>query len=203
MKFSTLTARCLAAAVALCGASVFAAPITFIYSGFGSGSLGGSAFAASAFTITALGDTTNKASCGGNCDFIDHDSASITIAGLGTFGFNTATRTFFRDDEDIAGFSRAGSGGLDLFYSPQTAALDGWDLVSSIGPISGNGQLLQWSSTFGDVLTTGGTLFFDDGRNDSTFQAITGATTVPEPTSMALAGLALLGCYAASRRRAA
>jgi PEP-CTERM motif len=203
MKFSALAARCLAAAVAFCSASVFAAPITFIYTGFGSGTLDGTSFAGNAFTITALGNTTNKASCGSNCEYIDHDSASITITGLGTFSFSTATRTFFADDADIAGFSRAGSGGLDLFYSPQTPVLDGWDLASSIGPIAGTSQLLQWASGFGDVVTSGGNLVFNTGVNDSTFQAITDGTTVPEPTSLALVGLALLGCHAASRRRAA
>jgi PEP-CTERM motif len=200
MKLSALTARCLAAAAAFCSASVFAAPITFIYTGFGAGSLAGNNFNASAFTITAIGDTTNKASCGSLCEYIEHDSASITVTGLGTFSFSTATRTFFSDDSDTAGLSRAGLNGLDLFYSPQSALLDGWDLASSIGPISGVSQLLQWAN-FDDVVTSGGTLVFETSTNDSSFQAIVDPGTVPEPTSAALVGLALLGCYAASRRR--
>jgi PEP-CTERM motif len=203
MSTSTVIARALAAAAVFCSATTFANPITFIYTGFGSGTLAGNAFASSSFTITAVGDTANKASCGGTCDYIDHDSVSITITGLGTFSFSTGTRTFFEDAADIAGFSRAGASGLDLFYSPQTAVLNGWDLTSSIGPISGVSQLLQWAPGFGSMETSGGTLVFTTGTNDSTFQAIADPGTVPEPTSLALAGLALLGCVAASRRRGA
>ena len=203
MSLFTFVARGMAAAAMFCSATAFAAPITFIYSGFGSGSLAGTAFGGTDFTISAVGDTSNKVSCGGACASIAHNSASITIAGVGTFDFTTGTRTFFSDGANIAGFSRSGVPALDLLNTTPPPLLDGWDMVSSIGPVSMVSSLLQWDSPFPSVFTNGGQLIFTDGRNDSTFQAIVGPGVVPEPASLALASLALLGCVAASRRRGA
>jgi hypothetical protein len=134
------------------------------------------------------------------CDLQFH-RPSINILGVGVFNFVTATRTFFVDGAfDLVGFSRAGVAGLDLYNGPNSAALDGWNMQTSIGPVAGTGNLLQWSG-FGNVNTSGGLLVFDNGRNDGTFQAITG-NEVPEPGSVSLVALTLLACAAVSRRRA-
>ena len=163
----------------------FASPITLSFSSTGTGSVGATNFTDAAFTITALGDTANVASCGGACLYLDHSSASIDIDGVGLFSFVTATRTF--DNAGLAGFSRAGIGGADLIYSVSSVSLNGWAINTSIGPITGVGSLLQWSIS--PVVTSGGTLVFDGGHPTVTFQA----STVPEPASlgMVLGGLAL------------
>lgn len=166
-------------AALLAAGSAFAVPITYVHTGSGSGTLGDHHFgdlAPVAFTINALGDTANVQSCGGGCLYNDNTSASITISGLGTFDFITPTRYF--SNVGVVGFSRADSGGLDLFDGPADPV--GWDMVSSKGPIAGTGTLLQWSLP--PVDTSGGVLVFMDGNSDSTFQA----AVVPEPSTVAL-----------------
>lgn len=180
----------------ICTVNANAAPITYIHTGSGSGTLNGVAFGASAplnFTITAVGDTNNVSSCGGYCLYNDNISASIYIETLGSFDFTTATRFFMNS---IVGFSRAGSNGADLFNGP---TLVSWDMTSSIGPVSGTASLLQWGNS--NIDTTGGVLFFNDQSNiASTFSATVAA--VPEPSSYALllAGIGLVG-FAASRKK--
>ena len=172
-----------------------AAIITYKHEGTGAGSIGGTAFSASAFTITATADTANIQSCGGVCLSNDHLSATITIDGVGTFTFSTGTRTFFNND-NVVGFSRASTGGADLFNGPTSALLSGWNMATSIGPIQGTGSLLQWSNT-PVINTDGGVLNF----TSSTGPAIFTATVVPEPSTYLLMGLGLLGLGFMSRKR--
>lgn len=185
-----------AAAMLAMGSAAQAVEIHYTHTGFGSGTLGGTSFGAAApaaFTITAVGDTANVTSCGGTCLYNDNLSASISIAGVGSFDFITGTRFF--SSGSVVGFSRAGVAGLDLFNGPALAA---WDMASSVGPIGGTGQLLQWWSSVVD--TTGGVLEFGDGYSDATFSATVGA--VPEPSTVLLMGAGLFGLLAWSRRSA-
>ena len=69
----------------LVAASAQATPITYVHTGAGSGTLAGQSFGALAplaFTITAVGDTDNIASCGGACLYNDNTSASITTLAM-------------------------------------------------------------------------------------------------------------------------
>jgi hypothetical protein len=196
MRFLAVVSAFLLVAV---GAS--AAPITYIHTGFGSGTLGQTAFGAlapAAFTINATGDTLNITSCGGACLYNDNTSASITIDGLGSFGFLVGTRYF--SNLGIVGFSRAGVGGSDLFNGP---ALAGWNMATSVGPIAGSASLLQWS--YNDIQTTGGLLVFNSDASASTFTALVGdqPPAIPEPASLLLlgTGLALGGIRRLRQRR--
>ena len=182
---------------AICCALTFCAPqtradlITFTYEGTGSGTLGGVAFPASAFTITALGDTNNRQPnpitfLPGTYQ-IDHDAASITISGLGTLTFLTHTLTFVNQSVSGVGFSRYYR---DLFYGPTNSAFSSWDMLSSIGPISGSGRLLQWQT--GPVETNFGTLVFDDADGiPATFEAVVGQSVVPAPSAIFLSAVGL------------
>jgi hypothetical protein len=164
-----------------------ATPITYTDTGFGSGTLNGVAFGATApvaFTIDATGDTTNVISCGAGCLSDDNTSASITIATVGTVTFTTPTRFF--DNGSEVGFSRAGIFGTDLYDGPPLA----WDMVTSVGPISGSAGLFQWTSPAVD--TTGGVLIFNNGTPAAVFTATVGSQApVPEPATLVLLGTGL------------
>lgn len=180
--------------LSVCTANANADTITYTHTGSGSGTLNGVTFGAIAplnFTITAVGDTDDVVSFSGSDGFyINNISAFIHIDTLGSFDFTTATRFFVYNPSKIIGFSLAGEEGADLFNGPST--VDYWDMTSSIDPISGTAELLQWSRQ--EVDTTGGILAFNSSYGvASTFSATVAA--VPEPSSYAvmLAGLGLLG----------
>lgn len=179
----------------------FAVPITFTHRGASSatGTLDGNAFTTAAFVIEAAGDTANRFAFAGGF-FIDHDSASITIPGVGQFDFITPTRTFINGS--TIGFSRGSVGGLDLFNGPTVNALAGYDLLSAIGPINGTAELLQWSSL--PVVTSGGVLVFNDDTIQAKFRAdLGGPVAVSEPGMLGLIGFGMIAIGMARRRRMA
>jgi hypothetical protein len=171
-------------------ANSFAVPITCTFTGDGSGSLGGVAFADSDFTITTIGDTANRVSFTGGF-YIDNGSASIDIVGLGTLNFLTGTRVFVNNSNDTPGFSRAGSSGADLYNGPTSALFSGWDMTTSIGPVAGTMVLMQWLSS--PVNTDGGQLVFDYGAPTGTFQAVVGVSVPETSSTLLLLGFALAG----------
>lgn len=184
----------IAGLVGLASSLAAAAPITFIHDGSGNGTLDGVAFSA-VFTITATGNTDDRFDLGGGWETV-HTSAVINIDGVGSFDFISPTRTFVNNGAQLVGFSRSeGVGnGLDLFNGPNNAAFGTWDMTTSIGPIAGAGNLLQWGSSPA-VETTGGVLYFENFLTDAQFTAIVA------PAPGALAFLALGGLTATRRRR--
>ena len=150
----------------------------------GSGTLGGVPFATSNFIITSVGDTAARLGYSAGW-FINNTSASIQIDGLGTLDILTPTRLFVNNSTQTVGFSRAGTTGADLFNGPSAAALSTWDMLTPIGPISGQGQLMQWLDT--PINTTCGVLMFNDSFSATIFNA------VPEPATLALHSLGGLG----------
>ncbi len=174
---------------------VDAEPILLTHSGVGSGSLNSVPFDSRNFTINAVGDTSAR---GGFLAgwFIDHSSAEIAIDGVGSVMFTVPTRTFVNQSTPIVGFSRGSVSGLDLYNGPTSPSFATWDMLSSIGPLSGTGSLIQWTTS--PVNTTGGVLVFNSGQsNPATFRA----TIIPEPASMTLIAIGLLGACHAVRRR--
>src|SRR5688500_10896077 len=100
----------------LLSATASAAPITFIFTGTGSGALNEVPFESLDFTITATGDTDARQTFGQGY-FIDHLTATLDVAGYETQTFTTPTRTFVNNSSNVVGFSHAGSTGADLYNS--------------------------------------------------------------------------------------
>jgi hypothetical protein len=176
--------------------SANAAPVVFTDQGSGTGTIGGLPFTRNSFTITGLGDTDNRV-VNNPLVSLDLSSAEISLIGIGTFTFTTPTRFYTRTVSNFAtgtvGFARAGLDGSDLFDGPGAAQLQGWDMLTSIGPIAGGGYLFQWPNPA--VMTNAGQLVFDE----SSIAAVFSAQVVPEPSAILLALLALPAL--ATRRR--
>jgi hypothetical protein len=153
-------------------ASVAAADnITFTHQGEGMGNIGGVPFNFTIFTIHATADTDDVQSLGFGW-WVDHQTASIDIMGVGNFEFLTPTRHFVNNGAQLVGFSRAGMFGDDLFNGPNNAVFGAWDMTTSIGPIQGTGGVLQWN--VGDIVTDAGVLNMLDGGAFAIFTAEVG-----------------------------
>jgi|GEM_PF-2347627 len=182
---------CTSILVGVAGTTAHAALVTFSWSGSGTGSFAGVAFNSN-YTITAIGDTDNRQVFDATTYWIEHSApATIAIEGVGSFDFLVATRTRSVQFNAAAAFALGGQFGRDLAFGP-IGGVSGWDMLTSFGPASGSGSLIQW---YGGVQTTGGLLRFDDQFNrPMTFEA----NVVPAPSVLALLGFAGLR---ARRRR--
>lgn len=168
-------------------------PIVFTHSVIASGSLEGVPFSDIAVTITGLGDTSNRLFNGTNIT-LDLTSASVSLQNIGIFDFTAPLleNVNFTDtapnDIPIVGLSRGPIIGLDLLSGPSDDAVKGWDMTTSIGPLVGQGQILQWVPPLfphpwpDGVATTGGHLILNDATTAVTFSA----TIIPEPATFAL-----------------
>lgn len=171
--------------------------IAFEFKLSAAGSLEGRAFGLSAITITAVADTANRESImeGGRAVgySIDHTTAFINIASIGTLQFLSGTRTFVHNVNygGIVGFSRGTLGGVDLIVGPANPAFSTWNMLTSIGPITGNAGIGHWTQS--QVLTTSGSLQLYAGNPATTFTA-----SIPAPSSLAVMGVS---CLAHLRRR--
>jgi hypothetical protein len=154
--------------------SVNATPITYIYTGTGSGTIGGSPFTDASFTFTATADTDDIVNVG--VLEVDHITTNATINGS-TYAISTALRTY--KSSAAVGLSRSSSVvGGDLYNTDSDPAFSAWDMTTSLGPITTTRYLIQWDSG-APIETDGGTLIFDTGETTGTFEAILGADPVP------------------------
>ena len=111
---------------------------------------------------------------------------------MGNLGVLTGTRTFVNSGGGIVGFSRTReNGGADLFNGPAALGFVAWEMLDPIGPMTGEGSLLQWGRE-PQINTTAGILLFDVGPSPATF------TAIPEPSTLAI--LAIGGMVAMGRR---
>ena len=197
--------RAAAVLLILAGSAAQAALLTLSYSGSSAGSLDGTAFALSDFTITAIADTDDVVTTTlptATLYAVAHQSARISIAGLGVFDFLGATRSFFRDNisqPDLVGFARGAPDNTDLFTLGGLTTLSGWDLSSDLAPTTSYGALQQWGFAPA-VVTTGGILVFPSVLLNSTSVSAQ-VTSVPLPATLPLMGLGLGLCLAVPRRR--
>ena len=166
--------------------------ITFIHEGRGEATLDGVNLGVVDFTITAYGDTDDREDWYGDTDTwqTPHTSASITI-GRAKYDFLQPTRTWVSHwpwmTESQIGFGLYGDPAAgyfpDLFIGPAAdeSWLHDWNMLTSLGPVTGEGNLLQWVPP---VETTIGGLHFE-----GTYPATFTAEIIPEPTTLLLLGL--------------
>jgi hypothetical protein len=110
---------------------------------------------------------------------VGRGSASNSIVGVGSSHFITGTVT------------------TDYFEGPTDSALASWDMLSSVGPVTGLWELPQGHPYNGLVSTDGGPLYFERASTSAMFQA----SVVPEPSILVLAGLGVASLMIARRRR--
>jgi hypothetical protein len=160
-----------------------AAPVTYEFTATGSGSLGASTFTNAAFTLTSTADTSQVTSSGGVFEVPDL-TATVSVAGLGTATFTTPTINVDNQPLARAGFSDPIQNLAILFVD--NSAFAGYDLTTSIGPLSGPPTINPGSA----FATTAGN-FVLDSVSPATFQATVQAA--PEPSALALFGLGAAG----------
>ena len=184
------------AVAALTAGRADAAPVVFTFTGTGTGTLGNQGFRDTDFNISVLGDTSSQLEVNPGVFMINATSASVSIDGIGLADFTTATRVFNNENNEVAGFSRAGVGGVDIL-DLRNSLFANYDLTTDFDPVAG---VLTYLNTFNLTTTLGN---FDlSAASNLTFQAeVEDAPAVPEPTTLALMGLGGLGLVGGALRK--
>jgi hypothetical protein len=127
-----------------------AVPMQYTITGQATGQLGASSFKDAAFTIDLIGDSDNIVTKGFST--IDPlDSASMTIAGLGTAEIQIATR--LGANKTVVFFSRTGKSSADLFDMILASQVD---ISAAFAPVSATNVFAL--NQFNNVQTSLGSL---------------------------------------------
>ena len=192
---SDMRAPCLLAlACALTTLPLCALPITYTFQGFGTGSLGGSAFTDVPFTVTVESDTTLITHPFG-LPFIFATGPAptgIDIETIGSASFLSGLSVYVNQRGRELGLTEPGANDLFAIRDPLFST---YDLDSPFGPFTE--PVPENFFTFFDVQTTMGPATVSDIR-DLTFTAAFGPQPIPEPSTF---GLALLASTVALGRR--
>jgi len=184
---------------------------TYTFTWTGTAAFGGTALIDRAFTLTTSGDVANVTR-DPSTSYLGNLSASLAIGGVGTFAV-TSPLYVFNTDVGL-GYGVAGFGDGSDLLQVWNAALQGYDLTTSIGPVSAAAQCPApavapciGGNLFDayDLATSGGTLVFRriaDASFSASFPRVP-STSTPEPATIALTlgGLAVLVPLARRARR--
>jgi hypothetical protein len=138
----------------------FAAPITFTFTGNGSGTVNSTPFTNADYTITLKGDTTAITNSLNVYHLIT--TATMVIAGVGTATITDPVEIYDNPNVSVLGFAR--EGGYTLL-GLDNAAFATYALSTSLGPIVASGisvsQFKNLASTLGPITlsSSGGVTF--------------------------------------------
>ena len=153
--------------------------ITYTESTIATGTLGSHAFSNAMIVLTFVGDTTNVQQTSPSLYVNPAGTATLTVAGLGMATFTDQIQVF--DDQKYAlGFT-------DLAINKDildeaAGAFNTYDLKTAIGPVVG----VLYPGTGPSFSTDQGGLVLTSASAMATFRS----STVPEPSSLALCGIA-------------
>ena len=180
------------AAVGIFGGSALAVPITYTETATATGILGASTFTSALVTLTFTGDTSNVTIPFSGIFLLAVGTGTVNISGLGTATFTDQVEAIVNQGASLGGIGDYTINRLMLFAID--AGFATYDLKSSFGPISDTAAGSN-SGTF--FATNLGQLEFISVSGNTVFTA----STVPEPASMTLLGVGLLGLTSLRLRR--
>src|ERR1700722_4913005 len=185
--------------------SLVASPIgTYTFTGTASGTIAGVAFSDATLTVTASGDVGGVAFTSPSY-FLDFaaGTASFDISGIGSGAFSDLTDVF-DNTGGLAGFGDQGASKCCDIIQTYDAAIGStafltYNLQSSIGPLGpeasdpSTGDWVGLNTSLGSFTVT--------SYDGVIFQATVG--TVPEPATLPLLGIGLVGMILVMRKRLA